>query len=256
MKQVQIKQVDVFTSFAFTGNPAAVVIEADGLTLNEMQKIAKEMNLSKTVFILKSEAKADFKVRYFTPECELNLAGHPTIAAAYVLFEATKIFVKEPITTITFEANAGIFPVEIYIKQGEVKKIMMTQGVPYFALFEEPLQVLEEALRINSEEIEKAQLPVEIVSAGLPFLLVPLARIEAIEEISPDYSRLSKICENLKVIGVHLFSTEVVSPFAVEHARNFSTKVGVMEEPGTRTAIGALGAYLVKIKVFRGSSPV
>lgn len=246
----------MFTSVPFAGNPSGVVTEADDLTQDEMQKIAREMNLSETAFVLKSTKEADFEVRFFTPEVELDLAGHPTIAAFHALLEESKIFAKEPIATVTQKTKAGVFPVEIYLKQNEVKKIMMTLAPPVFSSFDGSLSSLAEALRIEAEEIKKTKLPLEIISTGLSQLMVPVAEIEMVKEIEPDFFALRKFCENLKIVSVHIFTTETISPFSVAHTRNFSPVVGVLENLGTGTANGALGAYLVKNEIIRGKSPI
>ncbi len=256
MKRVRIKQVDVFTSTPLAGNAAGVVTEADDLTDEEMQKIAREMNLSKTAFVLRPTEKADFRVRFFTPERELDLAGHPTIAAFHTLAEEARIFLREPTTTVFQQTKAGILPVEFQIKKGEVKKIMMTQVKPAFRPFEGPLEKLAGALGADVDEIKKTNLPLEIVSTGLPQLMVPAENLSAVQKMSPDFFALKRFNEEAGVVSTHVFTLQTLSPMAMVHTRNFSPAVGIFEDPATGTANGALGAYLIKNRAIRGNSPV
>lgn len=256
MKRIRIKQVDVFTSTPLAGNAAGVITEADDLTDEEMQKIAREMNLSETAFVLRPTEKADFRVRFFTPERELGLAGHPTIAAFHALAEEARIFLREPVTTVFQQTKAGVLPVEFHIKKGRAKKIMMTQVKPTFRPFKDPLEKLAGVLGVDVDEVKGTNLPVEIVSTGLPQLMVPVGSLSAVQEMRPDFSALRRFNEEAGVVSTHVFALQTLSPIAMVHTRNFSPAVGIFEDPATGTANGALGAYLIKNRVIRGNSPV
>lgn len=257
MKQIKFKQVDAFTSAPFAGNPAGVISKADDLTNEEMQKIAAEINLSETAFIQTPKSKeADFKVRFFTPLREVDLAGHPTIATFHALAEEAAIFLREPITTIKQETKAGVLPVELHIQQGKVKKVMMAQPKPTFAPFNEPLEDLATLLGIEVDEIAKSDLPVEIVSTGLPDLIVPVKHLSTVEQMKPEFYRLALFSEKIGVVSVHVFTFETITPISMVHTRDFAPVVGILEDPATGTANGALGAYLVKNIAVRGLSPI
>ncbi|NJN44757.1 MAG: PhzF family phenazine biosynthesis protein, partial [Anaerolineae bacterium] len=112
MKTYHLLQIDAFTTQPLQGNPCAVVFDADPLDAPTMQAIAREMNLSETAFVLKSD-KADFRARYFTPAEEIPLAGHPTIATVYGLVETGRLKLTSDHQTISLELQAGVIPVEI-----------------------------------------------------------------------------------------------------------------------------------------------
>ena len=161
MRTVKVKQIDVFTNNAFSGNPAGVVSEAEILSKEEMQLIACEMSLSETAFIVKPSrnSDADYGVRFFTPKNEVDLCGHATIATVHALAEEGNIFLREPTTTISLETNAGNVPAEIHFTDSKIKKIMMTQPKLSYSTFEEKTAEVLTALRIDESEVEQFHSP-------------------------------------------------------------------------------------------------
>ena len=132
-RAVKFYQADVFTSTVFGGNPVAVVPEAAGLTDGEMQKIAREMNLSETVFVLPVSAPgADVRLRFFTPLQEIVFAGHPVLGAFYILAHIGVISLIEPVTRLHQETHVGVFPVELFVHDGCIRNIFMEQPKPEF----------------------------------------------------------------------------------------------------------------------------
>src|SRR6478672_4492456 len=114
-------QADVFTNLPFGGNPVAVIPDAQGLSDLELQQIAREMNLSETVFVLPpTEPAASVKIRIFTPTQEIPFAGHPVIGAFYILGKLKRFPVQEPMTRALYECNIGLFPVDIHARGGEI----------------------------------------------------------------------------------------------------------------------------------------
>ena len=237
MKKIKIKGVDAFTSIPFCGNPAGVVMDADDLTDEEMQLIAKEMNYSETAFIMKSEV-ADFKVRFFSPKREVDLCGHATIATFFVLAKEERILNE----VTSQETKAGILPVHI-----RNKIIMMTQAKPVFKKVDVDKGVIASALGIPMMNIN-SNLPIEAVSTGLFSLLVPIRKIETVQEMNPDFAKVEEICKKLDVGSIFIFTFETLDPECMVHARCFAPLYGINEDPVTGTASGALGAYLVKHK--------
>lgn len=257
MRRVKFKHVDAFTSQPFSGNPAGVITEAEGLTDEVMQQIAAEINLSETAFVFKpSTEEANFKVRFFTPLKEVALAGHPTIAAFHALAEEGAIFLSEPMTKAIQETGAGLLPVEFHLERGRVKKIMSQQPKPTFEPYNKPLSELASALGIEESDISETDLPVEIVSTGLPDLIVPVKQLSAVEQIKPNFYDLTVLSQEAGVVSIHVFTFETITPVAMVHTRDFAPAVGIMEDPATGTANGALGAYLVKNTAVRGNSPI
>ena len=132
MRKIEIKQIDAFTESPFQGNPAGVVLRAEGLTSRQMQKIAKEMNLSETAFVVKRRNQQFFGVRFFTPEREVDLCGHATIATFYALSETGEIQPSTPYAEVLQETKAGLLPVRIFFKQKHPRMILMGQAAPLF----------------------------------------------------------------------------------------------------------------------------
>ncbi len=131
MKPYRIIYLDAFTRVPFAGNPCAVVPDAGDLSVEAMQAIARETNLSETSFVLPS-AVADYRVRYFTPRGELPFAGHPTIATAFMLAQEGMVALAGPRVRIRLEFQVGVLPVEIEVHDGQPVRAIMTQARPAF----------------------------------------------------------------------------------------------------------------------------
>jgi len=249
-RAVKFYQADVFTSTVFGGNPVAVVPEAAGLTDGEMQKIAREMNLSETVFVLPVSAPgADIRLRFFTPLQEIVFAGHPVLGAFYILAHIGVISLIEPVTRLHQETHVGVFPVELFVHDGCIRNIFMEQPKPEFLGVIEPLRDLFEvakAVGVAKTKITGTGLPVEIVSTGFPVIVVPVRTLTAVSAASPNIVLINGVCEQHKAQGIMLFSTVTVEEESTVHTRMFASPVGVVEDPATGSATGALGAYLVK----------
>jgi trans-2,3-dihydro-3-hydroxyanthranilate isomerase len=251
MRKFRMKQVDVFTDKPLAGNPLAVVLDGQGLDTEEMQAIAKEMNLSETTFILApTKPEADYKVRIFTPSIEMPFAGHPSIGTAHALVEDGKISLKEQLTTVRQEVGIGVLPIEIEQLPGRGRMITMTQGKPRLGRTMTEIQELAQALMISAGEIAYDKLPVQISSTGLNQLMVPLRSLEQVAALAPDYERLKEFEKRFQLEGCYAFALKASDPKASVHARFFIPSAGVPEDPATGSAAGALGAYLVSHKVF------
>ena len=249
-RTVKFYQADVFTDTVFGGNPVAVVPDAGGLDAWEMQKIAREMNLSETVFVLPpTDPSAEYRLRFFTPVREIPFAGHPVIGAFYVLAHLGVLRLQEPVTRIHQETSVGVFPLELTVREGHVRQIMMNQPKPEFIGMVEPLRDLFEvakAISVPKTQITGTGLPVEVVSTGFPVMIVPVRTLTAVSKASPNIGLLNSVCEQHKAQGLMLFTTVTVEEQSTVHTRMFASPVGVLEDPATGSASGALGAYLVK----------
>ncbi len=249
---VKVKQVDAFTSTRGAGNPAGVVLEAEGLTDEQMQYVAREMGLSETAFVLPaSQVGADFRVRFFTPRAEVPLCGHATIASFHLLAEEGRVFLHEPVTKLVQQTGVGQLPVELKVDESAVSRIMMTQALPAYR--DSALTAAEAAdlLGVDAGEIEASELPVQTVSTGGATLMVPVKSLDSVREAAPDLLELAK-----RNIMAYLFSFQTESSFAMAHARCFAPGLGVPEDPVTGVAAGALGAYLIHNGIVHGNSPV
>ncbi len=251
MRKFRMKQVDVFTDRVLAGNPLAVVLDGEGLSSEEMQAIAREMNLPETTFVLTpTKPEADYKVRIFTPLREMPFAGHPSIGTAHALVEEGRIRLEKQLTTVRQEVGIGVLPIEIEQVAGGGHMITMTQGTPRLGKTMTDVQDLTEALGIPADEIGSDGLPVQISSTGLDQLMVPLRSLERVGALAPDFERLRAFEKRFQLSGCYVFVLKASDRKASVHARFFIPSAGIFEDPATGSAAGALGAYLVAHNVF------
>ena len=252
-------QVDVFTDTPFCGNPLAVILEGRGLTGEQMQAIAREMNLSETTFVLPStDPAAHAKVRIFTPQLELPFAGHPVVGTSYVLATEGLIPRRGDRFEIRLELGIGVVPVAIACIDEVVTQVTMTQPAPQFLAILPPADVgqLARGLGLDPQDILGTGLPTQLVSTGLPQLMVPVRSLAAIQAITLELGALHTICQRYDTHSIYAFTRETVTSSAHVHSRLFAPLAGVFEDPATGSASGALGSYLVHYRVFGGEATV
>ncbi|WHZ15214.1 MAG: Phenazine biosynthesis protein PhzF like [Nitrospira sp.] len=249
-RRLQFYQADVFTDQPFGGNPVAVFPDADGLTDLELQQIAREMNLSETVFVLPPTDKAAVvKIRIFTPTQEIPFAGHPIIGTFFVLGTLNRLALKEPVTRVLQECNLGLFPVDIHKRNGAIERVVMSQPSPQFLdVIDEPeaLFSIARSLGITKALIAETHFPVQVVSTGLPVIIVPVRTLTAVRSIVPDVAAIAELSQRYGANGMMAFSTMTVEQSSTVHTRMFAPLIGIVEDPATGSASGALGAYLVQ----------
>ncbi len=260
MKTHRFLQVDVFTETPFGGNPLAVFPDAEGLTTEEMQCLAREMNLSETTFVLPPQAPgADFRVRIFTPAKEIPFAGHPVVGTHWVLAHLGRVELQEPVTHVRFELGVGVLPADLHVSDGQVEHVVMTQGRPTFHTELEDLTDLAEGLGLQPEAISETGLPVQPVSTGLPQLIVPVRSLAEVQGLNPTHLHVPALSRAWRRVGAEetalLFSLETEHPEADVHVRFFAPTYGIPEDPATGSANGALGAYLVRHRAVQVTEP-
>lgn len=252
MKTYRIYQVDSFTKEKFHGNPAGVVPNADGLTEEQMQRIARELNNSETAFIFKSNSSDyDVEVRFFTPTVEVPICGHATVAAHYIrAIEKNSNLESERVIQKT---KAGILPVDI-VKDGDDYSIIMTQGKPEVSepLSEEIRSEIAEALCINIGDLCQ-EYPIAIASTGYPKVMVPIYSNDILHSLKPDLQKLIKISEKVGCNGFYIFTLNPQDKVLV-HGRMFAPATGTVEDPVTGNANGPLGAYLVNYNILQDNN--
>ena len=252
-RHLQFYQADVFTDTPFGGNPVVVIPDAEHLTDQEFQQIAREMNLSETVFVVPpTDPAAIVKLRIFTPTKEIPFAGHPVIGTFFILSSLNTFPLQEPMTRFLFECNIGVFPVELSVLNGQVEQVIMSQPEPQFLGTVDALQDLydiSQALGVTKANIVETQLPIEIVSTGLPVVIVPIRTLTAVKSIQRDLTGTGDICARLGVSGIMVFTLLTVEKWASVHTRMFAAPIGIPEDPATGSASGALGAYWIKHRV-------
>lgn len=247
MQSYKIYQVDSFTKQRFRGNPAGVVLNANTLSSEQMQSIARELNNSESAFIIESSSKDyDIEVRFFSPMQEVPLCSHATIAAHYVY--AKEKCLKD--TRILQKTKAGILPVDIK-REGEDYLITMTQGaIEVQAPLDKKMQSkIIQALGLKEHEL-KRDYPIAISSTGHSKVMIPLEVHEILHTLKPDFNALSAISKEIACNGYYAFSVHANEEVLV-HSRMFAPAVGVNEDPVTGNAAGALGAYLVHYDILQ-----
>lgn len=231
--------VDAFTDEPLCGNAAGVIPDADGLTAEQMQAVARELGASETAFLLPADdPDADRRVRYFTPETEVDLCGHATVGSHALLYADG---VLDP-GTHTLSTNVGVL--EIEVESGG--RVWMTQDAPEIREVEVDYDRLGSALGIDPEAMRDvgADLPVAYASTGLPFLVVPVNFLEHVGNADPDMGEIEELSDEFDVAGVYVFTFDTLEADSTLHARMFAPSAGVPEDPVTGTASGAAGAYL------------
>ena len=251
MKKVDYVRVDVFADKPFGGNPLAVFPDARGLSSEQMQLLAREMNLSETTFVLPSSpgSGGDFKVRIFTADMEIPYAGHPTLGTFYVLARLGKIKLKGPMTTAMIEVKAGVLPVEIYSSKGKVDRVVTVQKPPVFGEVYEDTELVAEALSLNTSDFMLDKAPIQLVSTGLPWLIATVRNRKAVEQAAPNASAFTEAVKPLpkNVVDIYVTCLEPVDRTSTTHSRAFSlVSKAIVEDPATGSASGCLGAYLVQ----------
>lgn len=242
MREYTLYQIDSFTKEKFTGNPAGVVTNADGLTEEDMQKIARELNNSETAFILSSNSDAyDVHVRFFTPLNEVPICGHATIAAHY----ARAIENNLNTSKVYHRTGAGILPVDIFKDKNDYK-ITMTQGKIEFGdiIENENKDILLKALKISEAELIE-NYPIQIVSTGHSKVMIGIKNIETLNGLKPNFNVLSKLSGIINCNGYYVFTMNSKDGDILVNGRMFAPAIGINEDPVTGNANGPLGAYLI-----------
>ncbi len=240
MKTYRVKHVDAFTSHPFSGNPAGVVIEAKGLSDEDMQLLAREKNLPETAFVLPPTAKgADLQIRWFSPSVEVNLCGHATIAGFHALAEEG----LEGMRTqgqhyFKLQTKSGILAVRVE-KNFQGTTVEFELPVPKFRPKRSLSALMMKALGVRSADLDK-RLPI----AAWGDLFVPLKKLQKLQSLAPDFNSLKSVSKREKVRGICLFTLETVEKSSGVHSRFFAPALDINEDPVTGSANGPLGAYL------------
>lgn len=236
--------VDVFAEDKYAGNQLAVIGNANNLSSQEMQKIAKEMNYSETTFILSGDKRnGGYDVRIFTPEEELPFAGHPTIGTALIIKNE---IIKKDVDKVLLNLGVGQIPVT-FDPSG---LLWMKQVEPKFGKIINP-KIMAELLGISVNDID-SKYPVQIVSTGIPFFIVPLKTLAAVKKIKTDPGLYGELLKEVDFIGILVFSPETYNNDNDLNVRVTTVFSSIPEDPATGSANGCLAGYLVKYKYFGG----
>lgn len=245
-------QVDVFTTELYRGNPVAIVFDASGLTDETMQAIAREMNLSETVFVLPpSNRHADYKVRMFTPQSEMRFAGHPTIGTAFALVERDASIQTKVPGVIRQECGIGLVPIEVSPANDGHRLFVMTQASPEWR--DVPVSREHAATMLGCCVDDVSDLPIQVVSTGVPWMIVPARSAAVVANLLPNLSEIDRVCRNLGAVGVTTFAVEndPVAPWV--KVRTFAPGEGVPEDPVCGSGNGSVAAYIAATGLLGGS---
>ncbi|MEP6483076.1 MAG: PhzF family phenazine biosynthesis protein [Rudaea sp.] len=231
------KQVDVFTANPMFGNALAVVFDSDGLTTEDMQRIAAWTNLSETTFVLPpTQAGADYRVRIFTPCSELPFAGHPSVGTAHALIESERIAVKP---NLMQECAAGLLPVEVIGEGIDQRIFVRAPRATLRGLASDAVARLSGALGTSVAETSAPS----IVNVGPDWLICDLAVEATVRSLKPDMTEIGKLCTDLNLVGIAVFGRAHGSNYALA-VRAFCPAHGIPEDPVTGSANAAIGAFL------------
>jgi len=234
---LQYYLLDVFTSTPLSGNQLAVFPDASDIDPACFQSIAKEFNLSETVFLFPTKSGKNPVMRIFTPGKELPTAGHPTIGTAYILARKTGK------TSITFKQKIGDIPVRISYRDGMPDLITMDQPLPVYGQILEDKAAAAAMLSLNPEDI--ADTPIQEISCGNNILFIPLRHVEILHKIKVRTDILEALSSKIDTTQLYCFSIYGVKGGDVQ-GRMFAPLLGISEDPATGSANGPLACYLVK----------
>lgn len=234
-------QVDAFTTHPLGGNPCAIFFDADDLDDETMLAMAREMNLSESSFIRRSQV-ADFGARYFTPAEEIPLAGHPTIATVHALIDSGRLDLTGDYRHLSLELKVGPIDVEIFARDGKVRQIVMSQKKPEFLVIYSAARVMPLFGLTAEDALPEA--PIQTVSTGTPQLMIPVKSLDALQRAQIYASAYSQFRAMADFFSPHLFCLEGVTPAGDTFARHFGVPPDTMEDPFTGSATGGMAAYL------------
>ncbi|MEW9548331.1 PhzF family phenazine biosynthesis protein [Nonomuraea sp. NPDC050783] len=247
MMRVPFAWVDVFADEPLTGNPVAVVPDADALPEETMRRVAREFNQSETTFVLEPSAPgATRRLRSFTPiGAEVYGAGHNTLGAWWLLVATGRVEVGPAGATLSQEVGDEVLPLRVDMADGRPAAIRQTQRPARFLGRPGDLPGLAAALGLAPGDLD-AGLPVQVVGTGADHLMVPVTGRAAVDRAEPDAPRLRRLLEAAGGEGCYVFSLDPTLPGSTAYARFFNPTVGIPEDPATGTAAGPLAAYLIE----------
>lgn len=245
MKKIKFHQVDAFTEKLFGGNPAGVVLNADLLTDDEMQKVAREINLSETAFVLKSD-NYDFKIRYFTPQKEVKFCGHATVGTLHShALEQIFGIEKGKITNFKVETGAGIIEMAVNYTHG----IKIEFDAPEIKLKKSQYshQQIAKILGIAPEAIDHTK-PICREETN-NFIYMTIKSLNELGKINYDFEKAKEFAEKETIVVFCLLTNETFSDSNKVHSRVFGPAIGLVEDPVTGATQGALAAYLDEYEI-------
>ena len=239
-------QLDVFTETAFAGNPLAVFPDGAEFSDLQMQQIAREMNLSETVFVLPSD-KALRRLRIFTPTKELPIAGHPVVGTWNLLAQLGVVenTPRDGKIIIEHELGVGVLPVEIEFVDGKPRIVTMTQGAftaGEIVADQKSRAQIAAAFNLSINDLQP-DAPIQVCGIGVSFTIIPVRSLGILGKAKANTALLDELPDSLPG-EFSLFSWETIEPNSLLHTRMFAPEFGIIEDPATGSAAGTLGGYI------------
>ncbi|MBE0370368.1 PhzF family phenazine biosynthesis protein [Pseudoalteromonas sp. MMG013] len=235
MERIEVTLVNSFTDNGTGGNSAGVVFNADKLSNTQKLKIAQAVGFSETAFV-SEDNEADFEVSFFTTTSEVDFCGHATLAAFSTMYQKAII----PVGNYVQRTKAGMLAVCI----DPNGKIVMEQQLPQ-KLRDFSYQEISDVLGIEVDILERTTLPIEVISTGLPDVIIPVP-LGFLDKIKPNDHNIAEFCRKHKVVGFHVFELYEQQNTLTASCRNFAPLFGISEESATGTSNGALACYLAE----------
>ena len=238
--------VDVFAQEKYNGNQLAVFVDAGTLASHQMQRIAKEINYSETTFITNNQSReGGYDVRIFTPAQELPFAGHPTLGTAYIIQQE---IIKQPVEKVTLNLKVGQIPVTLHYADNSVNLLWMQQLPPIFGQ-KFATDAIAPLLNLSVDDIN-TNFPMQEVSTGVPFIIVPLKTLAAVKKAKVNLEKYFKLISNTEAKSILIFCPETYHQENNLNVRVFCDYLGVPEDPATGSANGCLAGYLANYAYF------
>jgi trans-2,3-dihydro-3-hydroxyanthranilate isomerase len=237
---VAIIQADIFTERPFAGNPAAAVLDADGLDAPAMQRIAAEMLVPGTAFVSAArEAGVDWHLRAFTPRREVAYSGHTTLCAAHTLIESGRVAGSH----VTFDTPSGLVRVEVQRERGRAALLWLEPPLPACRLFEGDTVEILDALGLARTGVGGWARPAVTPDADL---LLPVRDLTTLRALEPDMRRLAALRSAQHARGVCVVARETVEPTSETHCRFFAPHYGLPEDIVTGSVHSSIGVWLLE----------
>ncbi|XSG75693.1 PhzF family phenazine biosynthesis protein [Herpetosiphon llansteffanensis] len=234
--QLEVQIVNAFIDGASGGNPAGVVLHADGLTTEQKLAVAQQVGVSETAFVSASDV-ATIKLEFFTPTRQIAHCGHATIATFSLLRQLNHV----PAGQLSKETIDGLRKIIVADDQA-----FMQQLAPRYQQFELSDPIAQQALQslnLRSDALLSGSLPT-LVNTGNSFLIIGLASEQTLAELQPNFAQIQQISEQLDLIGYYVFTPATKQPGRSAGTRMFAPRYGIREEAGTGMAAGPLACYL------------
>ena len=250
-RKIKFVITDVFAESRYSGNQLATFPEASSLSVEEMQQITREINFSETTFVLSGpQDNGGYRVRIFTPGCEVDFAGHPTLGTAAVIRNHLG---RKPVNQVMLNLNVGPVPVTWQDPENHEGILWMNQVEPVFGNSTDAARIAG-ALGLDRADLD-TRWPVESVSTGLAHHIVPLKNMEALKKAAVQRAFYEPLISQSDTKSILVFCPGGYTDLQDLGVRVFDDYYGIPEDPATGSGNGCLAAYLVRHRYF-GDSPV